>query len=302
MTALIIIYNHKFEKNISILESLYKDRFSKIYHLMPFYRGDRENVISVYESSYYFQGYIAQGCKTFYEEKISRYVFIGDDVLLHPAINENNIDNYFGTDDDTCFIPHAYPFGKQMGYWNRNKDALKFKYYNNDDSKYGGVEALQELPPLAEAKDLLKRHGFEVESLYFEQLYGKLSMKSMKGWKNIFTKIYHLLLNNKYNLKYPLLGSYSDIFVVNKNTILDFAHYCGVFAACDLHVEIAIPTAMALASPYLSMENNSRRGITMWNESDMDWLTKYNFQLDSLCNDIPADVIYLHPIKLSKWK
>ena len=57
--ALIIIYNHQYNKNIDVLERIYKDRFHDIYHLVPFYRGDRKNVIPVYESSHYFQGYIS---------------------------------------------------------------------------------------------------------------------------------------------------------------------------------------------------------------------------------------------------
>ncbi len=54
--ALVIIYNHQYNKNIDILERIYKGRFSHIYHLIPFYQGDKENVIPVYDASLYFQG------------------------------------------------------------------------------------------------------------------------------------------------------------------------------------------------------------------------------------------------------
>ena len=66
--ALIIIYNHRYDSNVSILEGIYKERFSDIFHLMPFYDGDKPNVIPVYENSRYFQGYIAQGFRNFFNE------------------------------------------------------------------------------------------------------------------------------------------------------------------------------------------------------------------------------------------
>ena len=59
--ALVVIYNHRFDGNISIVEDLYRERFSNIFHLVPFYDGDRPDVIPVYENSFQFQGYIAQG-------------------------------------------------------------------------------------------------------------------------------------------------------------------------------------------------------------------------------------------------
>jgi len=55
--ALILIYNHRYDKNIEILEKIYSKRFSVIFHLVPFYDGNRDNVIPVYENSYYFEGY-----------------------------------------------------------------------------------------------------------------------------------------------------------------------------------------------------------------------------------------------------
>lgn len=73
--ALIVIYNHQYNKNIDSVEKIYKGRFSNIYHLMPFYEGDKANVIPVCENSFYFQGYISQGYNTFFKEKYAHYFF-----------------------------------------------------------------------------------------------------------------------------------------------------------------------------------------------------------------------------------
>lgn len=58
--ALMVIYNHRFDKNIELIEKLYSPSFSNIFHIIPFYDGNKENVIPVYESSYQFEGYISQ--------------------------------------------------------------------------------------------------------------------------------------------------------------------------------------------------------------------------------------------------
>lgn len=55
--ALLIIYNHRYDKNIPILDKIYEGRFSYVYHVVPFYDGDRENVIAVYENSYVLFGH-----------------------------------------------------------------------------------------------------------------------------------------------------------------------------------------------------------------------------------------------------
>ena len=61
--SLIVIFNHKFEQNINLLRKIYDGRFSNIFFILPFYKGNDEDVISVYESSYSFQGYIYQKSK-----------------------------------------------------------------------------------------------------------------------------------------------------------------------------------------------------------------------------------------------
>src|SRR5205085_6532757 len=71
--ALVIIYNHQYDENIERLEHLYKRRFGSIFHLVPFYRGSRSNVVPVYENSHYFQGYIAQAFRAFFREDFSHY-------------------------------------------------------------------------------------------------------------------------------------------------------------------------------------------------------------------------------------
>ena len=38
--ALLVIYNHRYDKNIVRVKQIYAKRFSYIYHVMPFYDGN----------------------------------------------------------------------------------------------------------------------------------------------------------------------------------------------------------------------------------------------------------------------
>jgi hypothetical protein len=112
-----------------------------------------------------------------------------------------------------------------------------------------------------------------------------------------------------------MIGGYSDIFVVSSESLKEFAHYCGIFAATRLHVEVAIPTALALSSRKIVFERElDFQGRALWPDGcgtlttpekycsgDYDVLSKYEFSLNRLLNNFPDSYLYLHPIKLSKW-
>jgi hypothetical protein len=49
--TLVIVYNHKYVKNIPLVETIDANRFRHIFHLVPFYDGSLRNVIPVYGQS-----------------------------------------------------------------------------------------------------------------------------------------------------------------------------------------------------------------------------------------------------------
>jgi hypothetical protein len=301
--ALIIIFNYKYYKNIEILEEIYKNRFSNIFHLVPFYTGDKENVIPVYENSYNFQGYIAQGFRAFYNKEFTHYFFVADDLILNPSINENNFREHLHLNEKSCFLPFFNVLHKtQSGqFWSRVKDAYNFNLHTD------GVEASSEIPDFMEAKMLMGRFGFEFHPLKHDQLFPKpkfpkriYKLNKVKGY---LKWVFYNVMGKSYELRYPLVGGYSDIFIISQDAIRKFCHYCGVFAATDLFVEIAIPTAIALSAEDVKTEEFlPMKGKALWTEAELGELKKYNFELGALLNDFPENYIYLHPVKLSKWK
>ncbi len=304
--ALIIIYNHKFDRNIPVLEGLYGDRFKNIFHLVPFYTGDNPNVIPVYENSFYFQGYIAQGLKHYYAESFSHYLFIADDMVLNPIINEHNYVSHFMLQGNACFFPvynSLYELNKPSNRWERVVEAFHFKPNN-----IWGLEAVNEIPGFDEAKKMFEDHGLKVGTLSYSQIHTRPEKPKWNDLKNRRKYYKERLRMWKYGKKtfnsyYPLAGGYSDIFLISSTVMKKFAHYCGVFAVNKLFVEFAIPTALIFSADKIINENELLlRGTPLWTKEELSLLDKYDYSLEKLVAEFPPGFLYLHPVKLSKWK
>ncbi|MEO5892278.1 MAG: hypothetical protein ABIQ31_18670 [Ferruginibacter sp.] len=317
--ALIFIFNHRYDKNIEILEKIYRDRFSHIYHLVPFYDGNKPNVIPVYENSQHFQGYIAQGLKSYFKDEYDHYFFIGDDLILNPLINERNYKTFFKITETSSFIPEIFHLhnlqnndtlrflpvksisGSKKLYWCKIKEFIE-----NYKHEVRGVENTREMPSYDEAKEIIKNHGYETRPFSYQDLYGDifpLTSATVKYVDNLMSYF------KKFQPSYPVVAAYSDIVIVPGSSIKKFCHYCGVFATNKLFVEFAIPTALLLASSEVVSEPKiGKRGKIFWLYTK-DELAKfeeemkpYQYKLNELLQKFPEDRLYIHPIKLSKWQ
>jgi hypothetical protein len=294
--ALVIIYNHRYDKNIEILEAVYGPRFSHIYHLMPFYDGEKANVIPVYEKSYCFQGYIAQGLQRYFQVEYPHYIFVADDLVLNPIIDEHNYSDHFHLQHGTSFVPKFLSLHDATpGWpWPRVREAVGYRLNTR------AVEAVNELPSYDDALKAFRKFGLEIKPLRFGQVFSP---------SNVFDFFWQLLLRltccvtrKTYTLSYPLVGSYSDLVIVSAQCIKQFCHYCGVFAATDLFVELAVPTALVLSSLEIVTEDDlTLRGKPLWTQEDKKELLQFKQQLRSLLAGFPSHYLYLHPIKLSQW-
>lgn len=281
---LVIIYNHQFNSNIELLEKLYAPRFSTIVHLVPFYQGSKLNVIPVYENSYYFQGYVAQAWRDLSAYDCDDFLFIGDDLLLNPIVNEKNYRDCLGVDDQTSFIPSVFELHNCRAFWWRCKEAVEWRPNPN------GLEVKGMLPTHQEAMSHYERHQLCPGPLRAFTANPKLLPDEEAGQQLI-------------TLPYPLIASYSDIFAIPRQVMQQFVHYCGVFAAARLFVELAIPSALAMASPRLISEaKNKLRGRALWTTDDLMLLDPFEKSLSQLLDDFPRQYLYLHPIKLSQWR
>ena len=302
--ALIVIYNHRFDRNIEVIEQIYRTRFSNIFHLIPFYDGKKENVIAVYENSLRFQGFVAQGFRHFFNDEFAHYLFVADDMVLNPVVNESNYTEHFALDSESSFIPGLRNVPQPTGSWIHNREALHFNPFNRRNFNTKGVEVAKFLPPKETAEKIMENFGIKNSPVTFHQVYGNLlhefSYKLRLIVEDIFT--YHSFYPRK--TRYPQAASYSDIFIVDKNTIAKFSQYCGILAAMRLFVEVAIPTALILSGKKIVTGNSLSKHIQKHAKYDAEiqsFINKCNFDLSLLLQNFPENQMYIHPVKLSEW-
>ena len=293
--ALFILYNHHYTKNIDRTENLYKGKFSYVFHLIPFYSGDRENVIPVYESSIQFQSYIAQAYQKVKGLAFTHYFVVADDMILNPQINENNFFDITGIPQDASYITDVRDFYSH-----------KFGIPLFENINTWGTEVMNILPSKETAVNIMEKNNLAVlpsRWFAFKYLVHYLFKFKMEKVKHA---MYYLVKYNQNNI-YPALWSYSDIILIPNAYMDNFATYCGCLAALNIFVEQAIPIALYLSSENVVLGNEIKlKQITqLYNLGDKgqkDFEVKYGFSLNELLNNYPKDLFFVHPIKLSKWK
>ena len=311
--ALIILFNHRYDKNLPILEDIYKKRFSNRFYLVPFYDGDMENVIPVYGRSIFFEIYIAQAYNFLKNQGFDYYYIIADDMLINPNINENNILEFFELQAGESWLPHLRRIRDQKKFWIGTLAAYTYKPVQ----KY--VESKNELPSIEEANRKFEMQGlYESMKLDRKDVFREFSLRTthMADKARLALRIVTRLkrpFEKSANLAYPLAASYSDTLLISGESMPKFAHYCGVFGATSLFVEVAIPTALVLASEkkIKTEKDISKSGRSYWKTTEnvfcdspqftWDCLEREYNNLDDMIARFPQDAIYLHPVKLSKW-
>jgi len=306
--CLVIFQNHQYLANVEPLDRLYGGRFNTRRHVVPFYRGDRTDVLPAYENSFRFQGYFAQAARELLAIDCDHYIFIADDLILNPKISDETYRDFFRLErDGACFVPELIPFPSLDFRWDRADNALRWRL---DEP---GVEAAHQLPPVEEARKRFDALGVPHGSVSAAGVRRPLprppSTRRPFGLRRFAREAAEAGLANARlrapdarSLPYPLVAGYSDVFVLSREAAPDFLHYCGVMSATDLHAEVAIPTAMVLTAPHLSVEADCPvRGRALWDD-DVKMLDRYDRDLDQLLRDFPPEHLYLHPVKLSQWR
>lgn len=314
--CLVVIYNHNYEKNIETIKRIYAGRFSRAVQIMPFYRGNDRDVIGVYECSYQFQGYITQAAPKFVSDEYSHYVFVADDMCLNPRLTEDNILEFLKLDDRTGFIDYLLPVTRDTvvnWHWGLSSVAAMAGHGNS-------CEWRNFLPPRDEARRRFQHHGINVDGLFSKQDFRfyecnlkanpeapwQLSRFDSMGLKirRIASRFLHRTPSSSPDDFYPFVRSNSDFVVVPQCAMNDFCHYCGVMAAARQFVETAIPTALVLSCDKINtlsttgLKSNEGWSVGMRKEID----ERFGLSYKLLTNEFPEDYIFIHPIKLSKWR
>ena len=302
--CLSIIFNHKYNNNIPVLNRIYNHRFSSVYYIVPFFNENIDEVpssriIPVYETSYCFQGYITQAFQKIKKDEYSHYIFIADDQILNPLLNENNIIEQMGLDKLDSYIKEIVPYDELR---NGSLVDKSNKLYNilSAFNMNVGVAYQSEIPPYDDAATRCAHHNLRVaKSLPLSFFLNK----GYLGFKYLPLTMVTLGVNRGTKLKYPLFKAYSDFLIIDRASMKEFSRLSGVFAAMNIFVETAIPLAMVLACKTIKYEKDLKKfhGIEYWGKDILAFEKKYKSNLDLLFHNFGDDILYYHPVKLSRW-
>ncbi len=304
--CLVVIFNHRYDKNLPLLRKIYGGRFSEIRFLVPFYDGADADVIPVYESSHQFQGYFIQAYDKLKDIPCTHYLFLGDDVFIRPDLDETNFvartnmhgKKFLGREFKPLNSPDKFRWCWTAGSSKPFYDAAT----NWRSSLYTYEEAMSKFNNF---------FGAKYKEVYDAAFFGdpdKPGSTVLGGWrdtKGFINVVNHFIATNgnTLHIPYPMANGYSDIFCVFKESLFDFSRLCGIFAAMNFFVEIAIPTATVL--------NYNRDEVTffpkgsaliMWGNDRDVFADKYGRDVARLFSEWDDKIIYVHPVKLSGWK
>ncbi len=308
----LFLFNHRFEANMPVLDRIYDGRFSKRHFIMPFASQAGPRISRVVEQGRNFSGHLAQSARDWVEPGITHYVVVPDDLLLNPRIDEGNIIAALKLAPGQAYIKNLVSADALRYAWPwAGEAAATFRRA----SRMLDTAAL--LPDAAAAEARFRAMGitFPGPGARVRDMTLAARLAQMKKAKRSFMDAVSL---RGQPAGYPLLAGYSDFLVIPAEAVEDFVHYCGVFAALNIFAEVAVPTALALAADHVRTEltinshfhdenpplrdDDGLHGVELWNAADKArHAGLLDGSLDQICRNFPADWLYIHPVKLSRY-
>lgn len=258
--------------------------------------GGKTDVISVYDSSYYFQGFITQAYARLMEMDVEYFLFIADDLMIHPEIDEWNAAQKLGLSKEKeifCF---------NLSELNQ-RESFEWTSMRGSSEPFvrPGMEWHNELPFKEDAFALFREFmGKEYPRVYNEEFFQECTYSEEER------EAFYRSNGSTWEVPYPMARGYSDIFAVKKSSLGKVAHMFGIFAAMNMFVEIAMPTAMVLTVKRGNVSfvecSEFTSEMVLWKETEiLNVEREYENNISNLLNRFPEGCLCIHPVKLSRW-
>jgi hypothetical protein len=312
--CLCIMFNHPYPGNIETLERLYRGRFPRLKFLIPFYRSDNPDVITVYRGSYTHQGYVTDAWPRLANEGASHFIFLQDDVLLNPAYNAENLAEVLCLDENAAFIPQLRPLSFEMSEWHWLPGILWRMFYPRNLLSGSGCDSFETvaryLPPVGEAQAKMDRLSIKAPKVTRGAgplgppvrdipHFGTLDPHLVQAMNNLVVDSLFATAErpDQLQLPYPLALTVwaADFYVIPRDAMDLFQHYCGVLAAALMFAEVAVGTAMVLAVDHVVT------AIDASLEFDWVWSEDRDHQAERLLAQFENPrMAAVHPVKISQ--
>lgn len=296
--AILVVFNHRFDQNLDRLRAIYRDRFSDVFFLVPFYDGSDEDVIPVYSTSYTFQSFFTYAYEKIKSLNFDYWFIVADDMIINPKINEDNFETVFNITPSDNFIPILTRLDESTD-WYHAHNAASFRL----DVPYVNIKNC--LPEKSVTEKKLLEYNVAPRPLSAEKIFKRYETVEQKAAAFGLPYLRYIKgRNNDVSLDYPLCRGYSDIFIVGGANVSQFVMLCGAFASAGLFVETAVPTSLLLSATgrVVLQKEISLRGAAIWGDVDIkEFETKFDSSLEKLINEFDRNRLFYHPVKLSRW-
>ncbi len=294
--CIVVGFKQRYDSNIPKLRQIYQERFPLMKFLVPFYDGDDPDVIPVSASSE--QGYYTQVLTALAPLGATHYLFLNDDLLLNPVVSAANLADLLGLGPEDGFFPILKSVCETDSRWTPMFSS--FTAFMPTPR----VPISDALPSREQAERLFADHGLPVRPLRWNQLLRvhRLTPKDVGAYLRVALPVLGRLLRDR-SLPYPVAYGYSDMCVVPGAHLADFCRYCGVFTALGLFVEIAIPTALALACAKVVQMDAKGWSYQAIEELELRerFELEHRYSVHILLDHFPEHTIFIHPVKLTRW-
>lgn len=307
MITLCVIFNHHHPRNIPILRRLYAGRFSRVVFLQPMVETDDDDVITSYRGSYTFQGMIADARAELIAMDSSHYIFVQDDMLLDPRLNEGNVVELLNLKPNGGFLPRLRELPENVTEWVWSfRTAWQVLHPNNVFAGSGVMQLLSYLPDANSASRVLEaRYGIRSPVLTCDP-ESMVNLESMNAFsanasseqvtrtlmKGLFTDAVD---NRTLALPFPFARGSADFFVVGGDIFPQFARMMGVTAAALIFPEVAVPTMLPLIADHVTFPADIGRGIEMRPGTAVE-----RMEARELIESFESGLLAVHPIKISR--
>ena len=236
--ALCIIYNRSYIKNIEVLDRLYSSSFDRILHIVPNHRKPQKNILTAYRSSHVFQGYLADNRSAIEALGADHIAFAADDCLLNcrcildrvtVGIDRARASGFFAAFGPPLAASSAWKWAHTL--------PIVSRFFGSPRLANPQVEGwLECLPDLERARSALGRYDaaeLRLEKPTSDDL-AKYSAIDRASVAALFGEALAI------ELPFPFVRGLTDFWVLTKDSVAEFLHYCGVFSSVNLWMEVAI--------------------------------------------------------------
>ena len=288
-----VVFNHPFVANIPLLRRLYAGRFSTVRFLVPFQLSDDDDILTVYRGSFGHCAYAIEHIPALESLNCDHYVFVHDDVLLSPYLNEGNIRERLGLRPNEGWVGAIRPTPPDIGEWGYQLGSVWRLIEPRSPLSGVGLDSLaatlRHLPPASEAARKAATYGIPpVTSFHYDGGF------PFGGLGHPVAEALFARYGPTIEIPYPIAcsGPDADFLIVPRKGLREYLHVAAVLATAGLFVEMAAPTALYLTCDHV----RTCADVAMYAE----WSLRMIWPRDALSRLLERpELISVHPVKLS---